>query len=99
MFIRNLLLGRPDVLEETGFGTETVQGVVSFSSLTDKTGEGKSLVTTGGNTSRVDVSNVDLDTAEILGVDELAGGRAFWCREAFRSHFDYNKGYVDKSVI
>jgi len=55
---------------------ETRESFVSLSLLTDESAESKGGVLTGVSTSGVDVANVDLNRAVVLGLNETVGGRA-----------------------
>jgi hypothetical protein len=64
------------LFEETGRCCKTIERIISFTILTDKSGESERGVVTSDDTSSVNLGNVDLDGSMVLGVDETTSSRA-----------------------
>lgn len=76
-FVLYLSLGGPDVLEETIALGQAVQGIVALTHGTDEAAQSVDVVLAGdGTASLVDLGNVDLDRAVVLGLDDAVGGAA-----------------------
>ena len=65
----SLMLSRPDVLKQTLFRSQTAQGVISFRSETNSSGQSEGDIRAGGTTFGIDFDEVDLDGSVVFGSD------------------------------
>lgn len=73
----HLSLGAPDALEETVTLSKAVHGIVGLAHGADEAAEGVDVVLAGdGAAVLVDLGDVDLDRAVVLGLDDAVGGAA-----------------------
>lgn len=73
----HLSLGAPDALEETVTLSKAVHGIVGLAHGADEAAEGVDVVLAGDSAAvLVDLGDVDLDRAVVLGLDDAVGGAA-----------------------